>query len=67
MVRGAQPLGYLIFPSTRIGTTLVRGGNSGHQWFSTRLTDVITMTALLGITWQDTVVTDGLRSSSGTG
>lgn len=67
MAQGAQPLGYLIFPSTRIGTILVRGGNSGHQWFSTRLTDVITVTVLLGITWQDTVVTDGPGSSSGAG
>lgn len=36
----------------------MRGGNSGHQWFSTHLIDVILVTVLLGITWQDTVITE---------
>lgn len=58
MVSVAQSHGYLIFPSTRIGTTSVWGDHSGYQWFSTHLTDVIMGTVWLGITWQDTVITE---------
>lgn len=32
--------------------------NSGDQWFCTHLTDIIMVTVLLVITWQDTIIAE---------
>lgn len=50
--------GYLIFLGTRLGTTVLRGDNSGHEWFSIKLLDRIMLILLLAITWQGTIIAE---------
>lgn len=53
----AQSLGFLVKAfNQRIGNALLRGGNSGHQWLSTGLTDRVTV--LLVTTWQAIIIAE---------